>query len=325
MSEPRASLPFMSGTNTSVPGSSFDPVLTLASSLDAVPGSHAVLLGAGVSMSAGVPSAWGVEEHLIRRLAAAKGVPIPESAEPHDWYREHFGASATYEGLLGGLAPSRFDRQGVLREIFEPDTVDPSVTRPAPSTAHRALAEMAAVGAVRVFLTLNFDHLMEQALRDAGVEPTVVRTVDDLAGLAPLHTLPAVVVHLHGDYLTPTAMRNTEPELAEYEPDLVEFLRRTLREHALLIVGWSAQHDPALTAIVTSSLLERFQSYWVTPGHPTGPASELAAACRITHVNGLADDAVGRLGDAFAGIRARGSRHPLTVFDAVAATKCPWP
>jgi hypothetical protein len=47
--------------------------LALAFALRATPGAYAVLLGAGVSISAGMPAAWDVQQQLISDLARAQG------------------------------------------------------------------------------------------------------------------------------------------------------------------------------------------------------------------------------------------------------------
>ena len=62
---------------------------------------------------------------------------------------------------------------------------------------------------MRVILTLNFDRLVEQAVRAEGIEPTVVASPADVEGIAPLHTLECCIVHLHGDYLNPTSTTNS--------------------------------------------------------------------------------------------------------------------
>lgn len=49
-------------------------------------------------------------------------------------------------------------------------------------------------------LTTNFDRLMETALREVNIEPTVVANAADARGLAPLHTIKCLVIHVHGDY-----------------------------------------------------------------------------------------------------------------------------
>jgi len=50
-----------------------EPELTLAVALNSSPGCYAILLGAGVSIAADVPSAWGVQQAMIAKLAAGRG------------------------------------------------------------------------------------------------------------------------------------------------------------------------------------------------------------------------------------------------------------
>ncbi len=115
-----------------LPFPGFDPVLVLAQTLHATPSSHAVLLGAGVSVAAGVPSAWGVLEALIRQLAHADHVDPGDN--PAAWYRTCFGAEPQYETLLEGLAPTPTERQRLLRSFFESPPDEEAVQ---PSLAHR--------------------------------------------------------------------------------------------------------------------------------------------------------------------------------------------
>lgn len=49
-----------------------DQLLSLAFSLHTSPGSYAFVLGAGISVPSGVPSAWGVQEQLIQKVAAVE-------------------------------------------------------------------------------------------------------------------------------------------------------------------------------------------------------------------------------------------------------------
>ena len=75
----------------------------LAFALRSSPGAYALLLGAGVSVGAGVPSAWGVQEELIRRLAQAEG---ENPDEPFAWYEKRYRKPATYDVSLCGLRTS---------------------------------------------------------------------------------------------------------------------------------------------------------------------------------------------------------------------------
>lgn len=284
------------------------------------PGSHALLLGAGVSVAAGVPSAWAVEEELVRRVGLRHGV-AGELPEPHEWLRERFGVEANYDSIIEMLAPSRHERQGLLRGFFEPqgDELEREVKRP--TAAHRAIARLVVAGVLRVIITLNFDRLVEQALRDEGVEPTVVASAADIEGLAPVHTIRVLIVHLHGDYLTATSMRNTMQELAAYEPAVIDFLHRLLVDHALVIVGWSGKHDHALRDAMIRGMRRQYTSYWVEPADLSEVAEHLRSLQGIVAVRSDADTAMGVLADAVTALHDRDARHPLALPVLVASAK----
>jgi hypothetical protein len=50
-----------------------DRMVSLAASVQESPGVYALLLGSGISRSAGVPMGWEVQLELIRRVAAVRG------------------------------------------------------------------------------------------------------------------------------------------------------------------------------------------------------------------------------------------------------------
>lgn len=239
-----------------------EPHVKLAFALRATPGGYTVLLG-GASIAAGMPSAWAVQQDLIERLAAAEGTP--EIGDPHAWYQERFGRPPTYDDLLDALTSTPFERQALLRSYFEPDEQEREDGRKQPTAAHRAIARLVAAGHIRIVLTTNFDRLMETALREAGIEPTVASHADDITGLAPLHTLNCLVVHLHGDYLDPTSMRNTPEELRQYSTSTNRLLNRVFAEYGLVISGWSAEWDPALRKPLSRCRTRIFASYWTDP------------------------------------------------------------
>ena len=65
-------------------------------------------------------------------------------------------------------------------------------------------------------MTTNFDRLMEKALEDEGVTPTVLSTKEQAGqGALPLVHVDCCIFKVHGDYTDPR-IRNTESELAEY-------------------------------------------------------------------------------------------------------------
>ena len=155
-----------------------DPALTrLAFTMHSTRGVYAVLLGAGASMGAQVPTAWQIVHDLIRKLAASHG---EDAADPEAWYRDTFQQEPDYSALIAALAMTRDEQRALLEGYFTPSDDDRANGRRVPSAAHQALAALAKAGHVRVILTTNFDRLVEQALEHANVEYTVVSEANDL-------------------------------------------------------------------------------------------------------------------------------------------------
>lgn len=88
-----------------------------------------------------------------------------------------------------------------------------------PGAAHRAIAQLAKRGLIRVILTTNFDRLMERALEEAGAPPQVVASPQGVAGMTPPQHTGVTVIKLHGDYAD-LEMRNTIDELNTYPAEL---------------------------------------------------------------------------------------------------------
>lgn len=77
----------------------------------------------------------------------------------------------------------------MLRAYLEPSEVERADGLKAPTAAHQAIASLAAKGYIRIIITTNFDRLMETALADVGVVPTVLSSSDQVHGAMPLiHT-----------------------------------------------------------------------------------------------------------------------------------------
>lgn len=296
-----------------------DSLLTLAFSIESNPGAYALLIGAGVSAGSGVKTAWGVLEDLVGRVAMLEGAE--DLSDPLGWYQREFHDEPRYEALLERLAPTPHERQRLLRGYFEASAEEVESGEKAPTPAHHAIARLIRGGFVRVVVTLNFDRLIEQAVRTVGVEPTVVASHSDVEGMAPLHTLDCCVIHLHGDYLNAPTMRNTTSELAAYQPATLALLHRVLEDYGLIIAGWSAQYDPVLRDAISSHYPARFTLTWIEPSQPSNAASDLRALKNGLLVPCTADSAFGRLADAVDALRARNAPHPLTVPVAVATAK----
>lgn len=300
------------------PSGDEDGLLTVAFSLHANPGAYALLLGAGVSAPSGIPTAWGVLEDLVGLLAEVAG-ESPEDAI--EWYESKFADAPTYEGVLERIAPTQIERQRILRSYFEQSPEDIEANRKVPTEAHRSIARLVRAGAVKVIMTLNFDRLIERALKDEGIEPTVVASPADIQGMAPLHTLDCCIVHLHGDYLNPTSMLNTVSELKEYNPSTAKLLQTVLENYGLILAGWSSVYDPALRAAIAARYPSRFTLTWFEPGRVSEQANDLRMLKKGLLVSSDADTGFGRLADGVEALATRRSRHPLTIPVAVETAK----
>ena len=232
-----------------------DPALSLAMSMHANRGVFALLLGSGVSRSAGILTGWDIVTDLVRKLAAMQGQDC--GADPEAWYTTQYGHQPTYSLLLDAIAKSQAERSKLLLPYFQPTEEEREQGLKMPTKAHRAVAHLIQQGHVRVVLTTNFDRLMEQALSEIGIDPTVISSPDGADGAVPLTHSRCTIIKLHGDYLD-LRSKNTPDELDSYDPRLDGLLDRVLDEFGLLVCGWSAEWDTALRKSIERCKSRRF-------------------------------------------------------------------
>ena len=220
-----------------------DPLQSLAFSVQANPRVYALLLGSGVSRSAEIPTGWDIVEDLIRKLASTTGED--SLVNPEQWYIQQYDESPDYSRLLDELVKTQAERQQLLRPYFEPDEHEQEEGKKQPTAAHKAIARLVAQGFIKVIVTTNFDRLVERALEEEGITPTVLSRPEQIEGSRPLDHIDCCVIKVHGDYMDPL-IRNTEAELEEYPPEVDRLLDRVLDEYGLIVCGWSAEWDHAL-------------------------------------------------------------------------------
>ena len=248
-----------------------DPVHSLALSMRAQPGVYAILLGSGVSRSAGMLTGWEVTLDLVRLLA--KSYKEDCAPDPETWFHNKFGKAPSYSDLLGQVAKTRAERRQLLSKYWEADWSDQPAKKH-PTRAHRTIASLAKRGFFRVIVTTNFDRLMEHALMEAGVNPIVLSSTDQVKGAPPLIHTKCCVFKVHGDY-SDTRIRNTEEELEEYPPEFDQLLDRIFDEFGLIVCGWSAEWDGALRAALYRARSRRFTTYWALRGSAGAAANDL--------------------------------------------------
>jgi hypothetical protein len=270
-----------------------DATTALAFSVFENKGVFAILLGSGISRAAEIPTGWEITLNLTQRVATLEGVG--EQADWAAWHLQRFGAPPNYSALLDGLAQTPDERRAIIHRFIEPTPDDLAEGRKVSTAGHRAIARLVRDGFIRVIITTNFDRLMENALRDEGVEPVVVKSDDDLQGATPLTHTRCFVLKLHGDYLD-TRLRNTEGELAAYSELQDRCLDRILDEHGLIVCGWSAEWDDALRSAILRAASRRYPLFWASRGEPGRFARDIIAqrAGRLIQIEN-ADSFFGKL------------------------------
>jgi hypothetical protein len=255
-----------------------DNLTALAFSLYENKGVYALLIGSGVSRAGQIPTGWEITLNLIERIAALQGI----TGEPDwaRWYTKQFGIEPGYADLLDQLSSTTDERRSILHSFIEPTPEDVAEGRKMPTPAHRAIARLVRTGFIRVIITTNFDRLTEMALSDAGVQPTVVKSDDDLKGAIPITHSRCFLLKVHGDYLD-TRLRNTDRELSSYSPETDALLDRILDEHGLIVCGWSGEWDTALRLAITRAPSRRYPLFWAAINAPSSNANDL-----ITHRGG---------------------------------------
>jgi hypothetical protein len=297
----------------------FGQELSLAIMMQAAKGCMALLLGSGISRSAGIATGWEVVLNLIERLARLE--QEAPAQDPEAWFRSKYGADPGYSTLLVRLAPSQAARQQLLRSFFEPTDEEREQGLKTPSAAHRGIAQLVQTGAVRVIITTNFDRLLELSLEEVGIRPTVLWNSDTLAGATPLSHSQCTIIKVHGDYLD-TRIKNSPDELASYEPAIDRLLDRIFDDYGILVCGWSAAYDTALCAAVNRSTSSRYPVYWTTVDQPSAAAADIVSKRKaiVLHIKG-AEHFFPTLAEQIQALDDLAKHQPLTTKAALATAK----
>lgn len=234
-----------------------------------------MLLGSGLSRAAKIPTGWEITLDLVRRVATAEGVEEQDDWEK--WYLEREGKEPNYSDLLAKLATTPAERRSILHSYIEPSEEDIEEGRKVPTQGHKAIASLIQQNHIRVIVTTNFDRLMENALREVGVEPTVIASPDMLKGAEPLTHSKCYILKLHGDYKDARIL-NTDDELNSYPEEYNTLLDRIFDEYGLVVCGWSGEWDHALRAALERIPNRRYPIFWASRGDLKGRGLELCEA-----------------------------------------------
>lgn len=258
-----------------------DPTAALAVNIAVAPKTFAFFLGAGISRAAGVPSGSEVLLDTCRKyyVASNKQEP-PEDLNLFDWAEQNLGPEVvSYSNLLEKTFSTPAARQSYLRAFFEGEGKDPT-------EAHRALARLAKAGWMKVFITTNFDHLLERALDELDVSWTRVSSISEFATARPREHSTTYILKVHGDYMH-SDIRNTPSELQALDDPMAEDLRQILRDYGLVVIGYAGD-DQGVRELLTSERA-RYGVYWLVHSQPSPDQEDLLSCLDARRIVGDAD------------------------------------
>lgn len=159
------------------------------------------------------------------------------------------------------LTNTREERVNLIKPFIEPAEQEFSNGLKVPTKAHKCIAELVKKGYIKVIVTTNFDRLIENALKEIGVEPSVISNPVHIENVMPLVHSPFTLIKINGDYLE-TKFLNIKSELEDYEKDLKQLLVYVFENYGLITCGWSGKWDLALVEILKSSNKFRYSNYF---------------------------------------------------------------
>jgi len=269
---------------------------------------YALFLGAGTSVSSGVPSAeaciwqWkksifctnnpGLEEQVSE-------ISLPAVQDRIDRWLQVNGFSPgdgqdEYSYFIEKCLPIADDR----RRFFEP-----WVRKARPHVGYRLLCLLAEAELFRSIWTTNFDGLVARAASDFDLTPVEVGFDCKERVFRQPERNELVCVSLHGDYRY-DQLKNTSEELRSQEDELKAALISTIKTHSLVVNGYSGR-DPSIMDTIREAVLQedaRGKVYWCGfSDEPTEKVAELLLAAaekkrEAYYVPGVGfDDAMTRL------------------------------
>ena len=218
---------------------------------------HALFLGAGASISSGMPSAqmciwdWkrsifltnniGLESQFSELTLASVQARIQRWLDRQGLYPES-GDSDEYSVFIESCFPIPDSRRAFFQE---------KVRRANPHIGYRIIGFLAKQGLIRSVWTTNFDQLASRAVGECQLTPVEVGIDSKHRIVRPASLGEVLIVSLHGDYRY-DALKNTQQELQNQEHELEEALVRELTNTPTIVCGYSGRDVSVMRAFKES-------------------------------------------------------------------------
>lgn len=201
----------------------------------------ALLLGAGASVTSGVPAAGSLIDRwrkVAHRMYASDGVSADDFLRSQHWFQSPTEYAQLFEML--------YDQPGQRREFIES-----CVKNATPSWGYIYLVNLLRYGCFNTVFTTNFDDLLNEAcyLFSRDVRPMVCAHDSSISSVRITSQRPKII-KLHGDFLFDN-IRNTVRELESLESNMKDKLGQYSREFGLIVVGYSGSDRSVMDTLNT--------------------------------------------------------------------------
>ena len=201
-----------------------------------------LLIGAGCSVTAGIPTAEGFVNIISERY--------------HQCFER--AVEKTYPKCMAELPPGQ--RKSLIREFVDKAKIN---------WTHLCIGQLMKEGYVDRVLTVNFDLSIVRACALLGIFPSVYDFASSQA-FKPAEITDNAVFYLHGQY-TGFVLMNTEKEVEEHSKRLSPVFEDAQRGRTWIVCGYSGDNDPVFDHLSKVPCFDD-NLYWI--GYEKNPPSE---------------------------------------------------
>jgi len=202
-------------------------------------GGAILLVGAGISVSAGIPPAFKLMKIAIENF------PNYFTEEELRFAQEDL-SKLQYNDIMSKL--SSVHRKKIFNWYIHGDE-EKSIPKAKLNFAHLAIAELLKQGYIKRILTTNFDPLLINACYMVGMYP--LPSIYDLGSVSQIN--PELfdnpcIIYLNGQHAG-QVQRNTSSQLNTHDPILQKVVLATGCKQPWIIAGYSGENDPLMKAL----------------------------------------------------------------------------
>ena len=214
---------------------------------------HALFLGAGASITSGMPSAqmciweWkrnifltnnvGLESQFSELSLASVRRGIQQWLDRQAIYPAN-GAPEEYSVYIEACYPIPDSRRSYFQE---------KIRIAKPHIGYQLLGTLASQALIKSIWTTNFDQLVSRAIAPSSVVPVEIGIDSAHRVIRASKTGELIIVSLHGDYRY-DQLKNTADEIKRQEYDLELGLIEELRDSPVIILGYSGRDESIMSA-----------------------------------------------------------------------------